>query len=171
MNTKSLKLLRIGVLVLGWILLISALLGTWGRYNLYCQTLGNLEGSVTATAQFSILRALSSCFSDFGNVFFAFLMAAVLRMIEKESPVGRKNARRLMIVCCLSYMADAIVQFCSLILNLSGVTQIFNHPDWISLLPYVYVGATPIAPFLYAASIFILFTHFTKMVTFESEVA
>lgn len=164
MNTKSLKLLRIGALVLGWSLLITVLLDAWGR--IYRHTQINHE----AFDQFAI-PAMSAFFSGLGSIFFAFLIAAILRMIEKEAPVGKKNAKRLMIVCCLSYLADAVVRSSALILSLPHVMHLFNRPDWISLLPYAYFGPPPFAPFLYAASIFVLFTHFTKMVTFESEVA
>ena len=163
MSKKTLKLLRIGALVLGWMLLVTVLLGVWGRFNVYLHP--------TYDPQFRIIRALSIFFSGLGNVFFAFLIAAVLRMIEKEAPVGRKNVQRLMIICCLSYLADAIVRSWGFFLSLSAVTYFFNNPDWISLLPNAYIGLPPFAPFLYAASIFVLFTHFTKMVTFESEVA
>lgn len=171
MNNKLLKLLRIGALVMGWLLLISVLLGVWGRYSLYRNAPENTEGFVTAIAQFNILSNFSSFFSGFGSVFFAFLVAAVLRMIEKEAPVGKEKAQRLMIICCLSYMADAVVRFCTFIPNLSVVVYFFSRSDWTSLLPYAYIGIVPFAPILYAATIFVLFTHFTEMVTFESEVA
>ena len=171
MNIKSLKVLRICALIMGWLLLIGVLTGIWGRYSLYRRTPENTEGFVTAIAQFNILSNLSSFFSGFGSVFFAFLVAAVLRMIEKEAPIGKEKAQRLMIVCCLSYTADAIVRFCSFLPNLSAVVNFFSRSDWMSLLPYAYMGISPFAPLLYAASIYVLFTHFTNMVTFESEVA
>jgi hypothetical protein len=104
-------------------------------------------------------------------MFFAFLIAAVFHMIEKEAPVGLENARRLMIVCCLSYLADALVGLCSFLLKLSEGLLIFGDSGWRSWIPYAYTGVSPIVPVLYAAAIFALFTHFTKMVTFESEVA
>ena len=157
MDIKSIKLLRIGALVLGWILLITVFLVVLIR--------------ITAIAEFGYISVLSYFFSGLGNVFLAFLVAAVLRMIEKEAPVGNKNARRLMIACCLSYLADAIVRSCAFILSLPDIMHFFDRPDWVSLLPNAYIGLPPFAPFLYAASIFVLFTHFSKMVTFESEVA
>ena len=55
--------------------------------------------------------------------------------------------------------------------RLPDIMNFFDRPDWVSLLPNAYIGLPPFAPFLYAASIFVLFTHFSKMVTFESEVA
>jgi hypothetical protein len=92
-------------------------------------------------------------------------------MIEKEGPVGKESARRLMIVCCLSYVADALVIFCSFILKLSEGIQIFSASGWRSWIPYASTAVSPLVPVLYAASIFVLYMHFTKMVTFESEVA
>ncbi len=172
MSKKSLKLLRIGALVLGWMLLITLSLESWGRFYIHLHTPVNTGGVVSTMAKFAYLRSHGcSLFSGLGIVFFAFLVAAVLRMIEKEAPVGMKNARKLMIVCCFFYLADAIVRSFFLIMSLPDIMNLFNRPDWISLLPHVYIGTPPFAPFLYAASIFVLFTHFTKMVTFESEVA
>lgn len=171
MSKKSLKLLRIGALVLGWILLITISLDSWGSIYRYLHIPVNTEGVVSTMAKFAYLRAHGSLFSGLGSVFFAFLVAAILRMIEKEAPVGMKKAQRLMIVCCFFYLADAIVRFFFLIMSLPHITNCFNRPNWISLLPHAYIGPPPFAPFLYAASIFVLFTHFTKMVTFESEVA
>ncbi len=164
MNIKSLKLLRIGALILGWILLITELWRVCLLSASYHNFL-NFDEGVTVIA----IR-ISSFFSGIGNVFLAFLVAAVLRMIEKEAPVGGKNARRLMIVCCLSFLVDAIVRAYAFILSLPDIRYFFDDPHWVSLVPY-YFGLPPFAPFLYAASIFVLFTHFSKMVTFESEVA
>lgn len=168
MNIKSLKLLRIGALILGWIILLTVLLrvGQSVYYHMHTNPYGG-----AAMPQFGIVTTLFSFLSGLGNVFLAFLVAAVVRMIEKEAPVGVKNARRLMIVCCLSYLVDAIVRSGAFILALPDVMNFFHRPDWVSLFPYAYIGSLPFAPFLYAASIFVLFTHFSKMVTFESEVA
>ena len=92
-------------------------------------------------------------------------------MIEKEAPVGKENAQRLMMVCCFSYVGEALVLFCFVILKLSEGMQIFTASGWRSWIPYASGAVTPLVPILYAASIFVLYTHFTKMATFESEVA
>jgi hypothetical protein len=171
MDNRSLKPLRICAVILGWILLIGEWAGIWGRCNLYRRVQNNPEGFITAIAQFDILSAVSSFFSGFGGVFFAFLIAAVFRMIEKEAPVGKENAQRLMIVCCFSYIAEALVLFYSFILKLSEGMQIVSASGWRSWIPYASTAASPLVPVLYAASIFVLYTHFTKLATFESEVA
>ena len=171
MSHKSLKLLRICAVVLGWALLIGVWAGIWGRYSLYRSAQNNSEGFISGITQFDILSSLSSFFSGFGGVFFAFLIAAVFHMIEKEAPVGKENAQRLMIVCCFSYVADALVLFCSFILKLSEGMQIFSASGWRSWIPYAATAVSPLVPVLYAASIFVLYTHFTRMATFESEVA
>jgi hypothetical protein len=171
MSTKSLKLLRICAVVLGWVLLVGVWAGIWGRYSLYRSAQNNPEGFITAIAQFDILSTLSSFFSGFGGVFLAFLVAAVFRMIEKEAPVGKESAQRLMIVCCISYLADALALCFSFILKLSEGLQIFSTSGWRSWIPYASTAVSPLVPVLYAASIFVLYTHFTKMATFESEVA
>lgn len=158
MNMKSIRLLRIGALVLGWILIFTLILVVCIR--------------ITTIAEFGYFSVLGYLFVDFGNIFLAFLVAAVFRMIEKKAPVGIKKARRLMIACCLSYLVDAIVRSSAFILAMPDIINLFHRTDdWVYLLQHAYIGIAPFAPFLYAASIFVLFTHFSKMVTFESEVA
>jgi hypothetical protein len=169
MNAESLKLLRIGALVLGWLLVAGVLVGIWGHLAIYYQGQNDPTGFLRSVAQFDIVRALNSFFSGFGGAFFAFLIAAVFRMIEKQAPVGYENAKRLMIVCCLSYVADALVRFYSLILNLTTTLQLANGFEW--LYRNSSTAITLLIHILYAASIFVLYTHFTKMVMFESEVA
>jgi hypothetical protein len=174
MNAKSLRLLRIGILVLGWLLIIGILGSVWSQFGVYYRMQNNPTGFFESmAAQFDFANALGSFFLSFGNAFFAFLIAAVFRMIEKQAPVGIKNASRLMIVCCLSYGAGALMRFCSFILGLAAVlpshfVRNFDLSYWFShsstLIPVI-------VPILYAASIFVLYMHFTKLVTFESEVA
>jgi hypothetical protein len=171
MNINSLKLLRIAALILGYVLMAGELAGIWGRYGLYRHAQIQTGGFVTAVAQFDMLAAFCSFFSGFGSVLFAFLIASVFRMIEKEAPVGEENARRLMIVCCSCYTADALSRFCSFMLKLSGDVWIFSHSGWKSWIPYASTAVSPLVPVLFAASIFVLYSQFTKMVTFESEVA
>jgi hypothetical protein len=174
MNAKSLKSLRVGILILGWLLIISILGCVWRQISISHLANDNPMGLLgSMTAQFDIANSLGAFFSSFGNAFFAFLIAAVFRMIEKQAPVGIENARRLMIICCLSYVAGALTRFCSFTLDLAGVLPShsvgnFGLPYWFS---YPSLLISVIVPVLYAASIFILFMHFTKLMTFESEVA
>jgi len=170
MNAKSLRLLRIGTLILGWLLLAGVYAGVWGHLAIYYRGQNDPTGLLrNIQTQFDLASALSSFFSGFGNAFLAFLVAAVFRMIEEEGPVGRANSRALMIICCLSYLADAFVRFYSVVLNLPALRSVKGF-GW--LLPsYASTAVAVLIPVLYAASIFVLYTHFTKMVTFESEVA
>lgn len=171
MNAKSLKLLRICAVGLGWILLIGEWAGVWARYSLYRRARNSPEGFITAIAQFDLLSALGSFFSGLGSVFFAFLIAAVFRMIEREFPVGKEEAQRLMTVCCFSYMAEALVLSCAFILKLSEGMHIFSTSGWRTWIPYASTAGSPLVPILYAAAVFVLYTHFTRLATFESEVA
>jgi hypothetical protein len=72
------------------------------------------------------MHALSSFFADLGNALFAFLIAAVVRMIEKRAPVKHAYARRLMITCCLAYVAEAAVRFFSFSLILARLLHIIS---------------------------------------------
>ena len=167
MNAKMLTLLRICALVLGWLLVVGIVANVWGHFVVYRQA----QMVPMAFPQFNIATALGSFFSNFGNAFFAFLIAAVFRMIERQAPVGHENARRLMIVCCLSYVADALVRSCAFAASFPGTLQSFGSFGWRFWIPYASTAIPVLVPILFAASIFVLYTHFSKMVTFESEVA
>ena len=171
MNVNSLKLLRICAFIMGWALLVGISAQIWGWINFYREALDYSEGFVAAVAEFDDLKSISNFLFAFGSAFFAFLIASVFRMIEKEAPHGQAIAQSLMIVCCFSYVADALVRFGSLIRHFSEKMLVFNSPDLGSFLFSASSAVSPLVPVLYAASIFVLFTHFTKMVTFESEVA
>ena len=176
MSAKLLKLSRIGALVLGWLLVIGvvgSVWGIWGQYDVFSkgqQVPMWITGIVT---EFKLAKALSSFFSNLGNASLAFLIAAVFRMIERRAPVGSESARRLMIVCCIAYVADAIAQICSINSGAHALLQFeiyrrIGMGFWFSFA----LGAIPLlVPILYAAAVFVLYTHFTRMVTFESEVA
>ncbi len=176
MNSKLLGLSRIGALVLGWLLVIGILGNVWGIWNqldVYRSAQQVPPAISSIVTEFKLGNALSSFFSNLGNAFLAFLIAAVFRMIAKEAPVGRENARRLMIVCCLSYAADALAQICSFVSNVQVLWQLEMYKRigpgfWI---PFAMTVIPAFVPLLYAATIFVLYTHFTRMVTFESEVA
>ena len=160
MNAKSLKILRIGALVLGCLLVLGMLMsiwGIWGRFYYY------RNEPLKFVDPFFLAVVLRSFFSGFSHALFAFLIASVVLMIERQAPVGHDRARRLMIVCCLSYVADALAKFYALIMAMSRFLE-----GWSLYLP---MAISAVASILYAASIFVLYTHFTKMVAFESEVA
>jgi hypothetical protein len=174
MKENTLRMLRVAGLILGWLLLAGALMGVWNQVALYQWSDNDppgLYGSVPF--RFDFARALGSFFSIFGNAFFAFLIAAVLRMIERRAPVEDERAQRLMIVCCLSYVAEFVIKLGSFTLGLGDLSSLplaGSHflRFWIPCL----VTAIPVLiPAFYAATILVLYTHFTNMVTFESEVA
>ena len=172
MKTKSLKLLRIGVLILAWFLISSVLVGIWSRVVGYGQAQNDLTGYMGVMAgEFNVENTFSSLFSGLGNAFFAFLIAAVVRMILKKAPVAIEYANRLMIVCCLFYLAGALIRFYDLIHGLLLTRRLVPGFVWGMLAPYPLLAIPAITPLLYAASIYVLYRHFTDMVQFESEVA
>ena len=157
-------------MVLGWVLLGSVLMSVLSQLSIYLHAQDNPPGFLPI-AQFDIMKSLGAFFSGIGNAFLAFLIAAVFRMIEKQAPVGSENADRIMIVCCLTYLADALTGCCSSILKLSELLPVFKPLVWGFWLQCMPMAIPVLVPVLYAASIFVLYTNFTKMVTFESEVA
>jgi hypothetical protein len=172
MKIKSLKLLRICVLVLGWLLIAGVLMGVLGQANRYNKAQNDMVGYMTIVAgEFKIGSALEWFFSGFGNAFLAFLIAAVLRMIERQAPVGIEYANRLMVVCCFSYLANALIQFHDLIKSFFATLKLTGGFYWWLLPTELALWVPAIAPILYTAAIYALYRYFTTMVEFESEVA
>ena len=171
MNAKLLMLLRIGASILGWLFVLGILLNLLGQFDLYLYSQRVSTGFAGIAAQFDFVSALNSFLSYLGSAFFAFLIAAVIPMIENHAPVGIEMATRVMIVCCLSYLADALLRLWSFILNLSDVLPASESFGWRFWLPYASTMIPVLVPILYATTIYIFYTHFVRMVTFESEVA
>jgi predicted membrane-bound spermidine synthase len=98
-------------------------------------------------------------------------VAAVVRMLEKQKAVHIGYANRLMLVCCGSYLANALIQIhfwigsFFLTMRITGGYHVMFLPAEIAL------AVPALVPVLYAVSICILYKHFTNMVQFESEVA
>jgi len=159
MKSKLLGILQIGVTVFGWLLLAGVLAGVWGRVVIYDR--------IENAAAFDFAGALDAFFSGLASAFLAFLVAAVVRMIQRESPAGNETARRVMIVCCLSYAASALVRIHVLASSPIIAPQVAKGFGWM----LTYSLTAVLSPILYAASIYVLYTHFTRMVEFESEVA
>jgi hypothetical protein len=172
MNNKSLKFLRICVLILGCLLLFGVLMEILGQTIRYNQAQNDVTGTMAFMAgEFRLESAFESFFSGLGNVFFAFLIAAVVRMIEKQAAIHIEYANRLMLVCCGFYLANALIKIhfwiksFFMMVKLTGSYQLTFLPTEIAL------AVPTLVPVLYAASIYILYKYFTGMVQFESEVA
>jgi hypothetical protein len=169
MNAKSLRLLRIGAVVLGWIFfggLLMNIFNYWAIYRAYSNLAGH---QINLPTNFQIFRYLEVFIAGCGNTSLAFLIAAVIRMIEKRAPVRNEIARRLMIVCCLSYVARVLPLFYSEISAAISMSNSAKGLVWLSMC--FSTTMTLLVPVLYATAVFVFYTHFTKMVSFESEVA
>jgi hypothetical protein len=172
MKPTALKLLRICVLVLGWLLIVGVFLGIWSQANLYKQAQSDLTSSMALIAgEFKLERAFESFFSGLGNAFFAFLVAAIVRMIERREPIGIEYANRLMLICCGSYLMNALLQFHNLVQSFFATLKLVGRFHFLSIPTEIAMAVPAFVPILYAASICILYRHFTNMVKFESEVA
>jgi hypothetical protein len=172
MKTKSLKFLRICVLLLGCLLLFGILMEILSQTIRYNQAQNDVTGTMTVLAgEFKLESAFESFFSGLGNVFFAFLVAAVVRMIEKQAVVHIEYANRLMLVCCGSYLANALIQIHFWIGSLFLTVKLTGGYHFAFLPTEIALAVPSLVPVLYAASIYILYKYFTGMVQFESEVA
>jgi hypothetical protein len=142
----------------------------WSTLNLYCRSHKNADEFMIRSMNLPfILGCFESIIKGCEIAFLSFLIAAVIRMIEKQAPVGNRTAKRLMIVCCLFNVAHALIKLMQIYRSLILKPSFMSVFDWlIGCLPLI---TTILIPLLYAAVIFVFYTHITRMVTFESEVA
>lgn len=159
MNNKPLRVLRKLALIFGWIMSIVFFIAGMGTVLLPSKHL--VEHAMNYNNMGELIKII---FGLLGGIFLAFLIASVVRMILKQVPIGKAVASRLMYACCLSYIAAALGESYEIILYF----KTFNYPLGISIFPII---IQLLIPLLYVTSIFIFYNHFTKMVTFESEVA
>ena len=159
MNNKPLRILRKLALTFGWI--GSVLFFLYGLASVLSPSKLLVEYAMSYN---NMGELITTIFTLFGHTFLAFLIASVVRMIEKQVPIGKDVASRLMYACCLSYIAAALGETYQIILYF----RTFNYPMGFSIFPII---IQLLIPLLYATSIFVFYNHFTKMVTFESEVA
>jgi hypothetical protein len=181
MKAKTLRILRICALSYGWLLVLNFAVRDWGpifsifKYNRQIKSRRD-PAELLYVAPFDIMKSFESFFSILANAFLAFLVAAVFRMIEKQAPAGNEKAKRLMIVCCLSYVASAMSGIFSVIWKARNEPQYWQWPnlkgsEWLFGISFTSGIISLLIPVLYAITIFALYTHFSRMVTFESEVA
>jgi hypothetical protein len=117
--------------------------------------------------EFFFLNQTRVLFSSLGQAFFAFLISSVFGMILQKAPVRMQQAGKFLRLACIGFIGEGI-------LNLMGWARIgFVLPmelDVLTLLTYALSVFPVLNSFVYAITIYVLFKHFSQMVTFESEV-
>lgn len=169
MDRKLTLMLQKVFWVLGWVtILIATASMAFQAYNHF-----NPPPEIWPKKDFSIVTQLHRLVSTMGQAFFAFLVSSIFGMVFHRAPIKKQQTEAFLTLTCFGFIGEGIfgiidwIQFGVLVLpnfDLStslGWMSIFNH--LLNIFPNI-------ISFVYAITIFILFRHFTNLVTFESEV-
>lgn len=126
--------------------------------------------NLTPLPQFKILV------STLSEAFFAFLVAAIFAMIRTKSAANRGRSDRLMHLTCAGYALTGLIGLGSWLHWM--LTSRFNFAcadcgfgvealQWGGL---GLMGLATLTPFIYAITVFVLYTQLTRLVNFEAEV-
>lgn len=131
------------------------------------------SGFVWPKREFNLLVSIKLLFSSLAQAFFAFLVSAVFEMVFHRAPVRPQQAETFMRLTCLGFVGEGAVGVISWIIS---TVQSFSTFD-VSTGPGILMTTTSLLSifpslilFVYAISIYVLFRHFSQMVSFEATV-
>lgn len=118
---------------------------------------------------------------DLTQAFFAFFMSAVFGMIFHRQPVGSQRAERFLIITCCGFVLESLIRVYSTVefaIRQGLLCNLVENPilncgplaNTLQIVSHMTVLASALSPLLFAITIYVLFRHFTRMVTFEAEV-
>lgn len=168
-SKKWLKTFWIAFQLVGWAILLNLVVEAIGVYR---NEISMAEMGITTHREAIYLPAkLPYLFSMIGNAFFAFLVGSVFRMLELGRPVQIELAGRLLLVCCFGYGAEAVVRSYFWIIQCQSLWHVMSFSPALYFAQCLTSFVGILVPLLYAAAVFVLFKHFSKMLAFEAEVA
>src|SRR5690606_37844090 len=102
-----------------------------------------------------------------------FLVSAVFGMAFKRAPVCAHQTESFLLLACIGFCGEGLI---GIIGWVQSAFHFFPTYDYSSGLG-IFSAATNLlsifsnlVPFVYAVTIYILYRHFSKMITFEAEV-
>jgi hypothetical protein len=149
--------------IVGWGLLLVIVFGLVATVK----TLIASPDAELSNHSFKLVSGLRMLFSGLAQAFFAFMMSSIFGMMFHGRPIHRERTDRFMILTCLGFVGEGVIGIISWVQLL--ITQL-PHSDWLVETSYFFGGLSSLAPFLYAVSIYLLYRHYSKLITFESEV-
>lgn len=170
MNTKLVTFLQKTFRVIGWSILALAVMSIAKEtYEFFKPTSEMIQFQQPRELQF--MKSVANIFSYLSQAYFAFLVSAVFDMVFHRAPIRTAQAERFLFLTCAGFFVEGVF-------NIIGWIQTavyFNYIDfsWMGILGVgaFILGVFPVViSFVYAISIYVLFRHFSQMVTFEAEV-
>jgi len=170
MNPQWMTRLQKFFWAIGWAMLALVLINIGCEvYRYFSYEPGFLGEFFNKQPQFSLLTQLRVLCSGIANAFFAFLMSSVFAMIFQRTPPSAQ-AERFLILTCAGFVGEGLLTLYNWITGLSHLQ--FGNESWqiMTVMAYVLSVFTPLMSFIFAMTIYVLYKHFTRLITFESEV-
>ncbi|MBX3016434.1 MAG: hypothetical protein KF767_00990 [Bdellovibrionaceae bacterium] len=124
--------------------------------------------------QMSPLPQFKTLVSTLSEAFLAFLVAGIFSMIRTKNAANRERNDRLMHMTCFGYVLTGLIGFASWIHWIFSANFSFMDNELIGDALQVsglgLMGLNTLTPFIYAITVYVLYTQMARLVNFESEV-
>lgn len=172
MNPKLIPWLQRIFWILGWSVLVLAMVNIAAEAYYFFRPTSN-DLIQWPKHEFYFLKQMRILFSSLGQAFFAFLVSSIFDMIFHRAPVRRQQTESFLIITCIGFVGEGLLGSISWAQSVLYIFPTFaksTGPDLLSALSYLLSLFPNLISFVYAITIYVLFRHFSQMVTFESEV-
>ena len=119
------------------------------------------------SAHETFLIQLKFLMGSLGDAFFAFLLSSALFMIRNQKPVDSKKIDLFLKMTCFGFLVEGL-------LGTLGWINSSKPQESYGQISYWFVYFAQLTPALmtclYAITLYILFHHFFKLISFKSEV-
>ena len=168
MNARLVKRLQIFFWLAGWAILVLGVANAGLPFIREYIFNSNTSFAHIYKNDFSVVISFQQIFSAIGEGFFAFLTSAVFGMIFRKEPASRQTERFLNLTC-LGFLGSGVLSLYSWF-TIIGPMMGQEAPNAFYLASYAFGLIPPLTNFVYAIAVYVLFRHFSQMVTFETEV-
>lgn len=169
-NSKLITFLQKTFNVIGWSILALALVSLAKEaYEFFTPTSEMIL--IQQPRELQVLKSVGDIFSHLSEAYFAFLVSAVFGMVFHRAPVRSVQAERFLLLTCTSFFVEGIFNLIGWVQT--GVYLTYLDFSWMGVLGFgaFILGVFPaVISFVFSISIYVLFRHFSQMVTFEAEV-
>lgn len=123
--------------------------------------------------EFYFLKSARLLFSSIAQAFFAFLVSAVFDMAFKREPVRAQQTESFLLLTCIGFCGEGLIGIIEWVQSAFYIIPQYDFSSGLGILSiatYLLSIFSSLISFVYAMTIYILYRHFSKMVTFEAEV-
>jgi hypothetical protein len=179
-NSSFLKSLEKLFFILGMFSLVVAVLGVgFTLHTQYLMSTSSWMAGLPWNEQANLLPQFKSLVSFLSDAFLAFLVSAIFAMIRTRNPDRQERTDRLMHLTCGGYAMTGLISLGSWlhwILHTYPSFECFGEKEcefmtgFMQTTSVAFMGLATLTPFIYAVTVYALYTQFARLVNFEAEV-